>query len=196
MSGFAQGGADLELVGVSKQFPGFTAVDNVSFTVPAGSFFALLGPSGCGKTTTLRLISGLEEPTSGKILVGGKDVSTTKPHQRPINTVFQSYALFPHMTVLENVAFGLKQRGVKDAIQRAHEALTLVELDHLADRKPMQLSGGQQQRVALARAVVNRPALLLLDEPLGALDLKLRRQMQIELKSIQSEVGLTFLHVT
>ena len=196
VSGFAQGGADLELVGVSKKFPGFTAVDNVSFTVPAGSFFALLGPSGCGKTTTLRLISGLEEPTSGKILVGGKDVSTTKPHQRPINTVFQSYALFPHMTVLENVAFGLKQRGVKDAIQLAHEALMLVELDHLADRKPMQLSGGQQQRVALARAVVNRPALLLLDEPLGALDLKLRRQMQIELKSIQSEVGLTFLHVT
>jgi len=196
VSGFAQGGADLELVGVSKQFPGFTAVDNVSFTVPAGSFFALLGPSGCGKTTTLRLISGLEEPTSGKILVGGKDVSSSKPHQRPINTVFQSYALFPHMTVLENVAFGLKQRGVKDAIRLAHEALTLVELDHLADRKPMQLSGGQQQRVALARAVVNRPALLLLDEPLGALDLKLRRQMQIELKSIQSEVGLTFLHVT
>lgn len=196
MSGFAQGGADLELVGVSKQFPGFTAVDNVSFTVPAGSFFALLGPSGCGKTTTLRLISGLEEPTSGQILVGGKDVSSTKAHQRPINTVFQSYALFPHMTVLDNVAFGLKQRGVKDAIQLAHEALLLVELDHLADRKPTQLSGGQQQRVALARAVVNRPALLLLDEPLGALDLKLRRQMQIELKSIQSEVGLTFLHVT
>lgn len=196
LSDFAQGGADLELVGVSKQFPGFTAVDNVSFTVPAGSFFALLGPSGCGKTTTLRLISGLEEPTAGKILVGGKDVSNTKPHQRPINTVFQSYALFPHMTVLENVAFGLKQRGVKDAILLAHEALALVELDHVADRKPAQLSGGQQQRVALARAVVNRPALLLLDEPLGALDLKLRRQMQIELKSIQSEVGLTFLHVT
>lgn len=196
MSDFAKGGADLELVGVSKQFPGFTAVDNVSFTVPAGSFFALLGPSGCGKTTTLRLISGLEEPTSGKILVGGKDVSNTKPHQRPINTVFQSYALFPHMTVLENVAFGLKQRGVKDALALAHGALQLVELDHVADRKPTQLSGGQQQRVALARAVVNRPALLLLDEPLGALDLKLRRQMQIELKAIQSEVGLTFLHVT
>ena len=196
MSDFAQGGADLELVGVSKRFPGFTAVDNVSFTVPAGSFFALLGPSGCGKTTTLRLISGLEEPTEGKILVGGKDVSNLKPHQRSINTVFQSYALFPHMSVLENVAFGLKQRGVKDAIRLAHEALQLVELDHVADRKPTQLSGGQQQRVALARAVVNRPALLLLDEPLGALDLKLRRQMQIELKAIQSEVGLTFLHVT
>lgn len=196
LNDFAKGGADLELVGVSKQFPGFTAVDNVSFKVPAGSFFALLGPSGCGKTTTLRLISGLEEPTAGKILVGGKDVSNTKAHNRPINTVFQSYALFPHMTVLENVAFGLKQRGVKDALRLAHEALELVELDHAADRKPMQLSGGQQQRVALARAVVNRPALLLLDEPLGALDLKLRRQMQIELKAIQSEVGLTFLHVT
>jgi spermidine/putrescine transport system ATP-binding protein len=196
LSDFATGGADLELVGVTKQFPGFTAVDNVSFTVPAGSFFALLGPSGCGKTTTLRLISGLEEPTSGKILVGGKDVSNIKTHNRPTNTVFQSYALFPHMTVLENVAFGLKQRGVKDAIRLAHEALELVELDHAADRKPTQLSGGQQQRVALARAVVNRPALLLLDEPLGALDLKLRRQMQIELKAIQSEVGLTFLHVT
>lgn len=193
---FAKGGADLELVGVSKQFPGFTAVDNVSFKVPAGSFFALLGPSGCGKTTTLRLISGLEEPTAGKILVGGEDVSNTKAHNRPINTVFQSYALFPHMTVLDNVAFGLKQRGVKDAMRLAHEALELVELDHAANRKPMQLSGGQQQRVALARAVVNRPALLLLDEPLGALDLKLRRQMQIELKAIQSEVGLTFLHVT
>ena len=196
LSDFATGGADLELVGVSKQFPGFTAVDNVSFTVPAGSFFALLGPSGCGKTTTLRLISGLDEPTSGKILLGGKDVSNIKPHNRPTNTVFQSYALFPHMSVLENVAFGLKQRGVKDATRLAHEALQLVELDHAADRKPTQLSGGQQQRVALARAVVNRPALLLLDEPLGALDLKLRRQMQIELKAIQSEVGITFLHVT
>lgn len=193
---FASGGADLELVNVTKSFPGFTAVDSISMTIPAGSFFALLGPSGCGKTTTLRLISGLEEPTSGTILVGGKDISHTKTHQRPINTVFQSYALFPHMTILENVAFGLKQRKVKDAIGLAHEALKLVELDHVAGRKPSQLSGGQQQRVALARAVVNRPALLLLDEPLGALDLKLRRQMQIELKSIQSEVGLTFLHVT
>lgn len=174
LNDFATGGADLELVGVTKQFPGFTAVDNVSFTVPAGSFFALLGPSGCGKTTTLRLISGLEEPTAGKILLGGKDVSNIKPHNRPTNTVFQSYALFPHMSVLENVAFGLKQREVKDAIRLAHEALQLVELDHASDRKPTQLSGGQQQRVALARAVVNRPALLLLDEPLGALDLKLR----------------------
>jgi spermidine/putrescine transport system ATP-binding protein len=195
-SAFATGGADLELVNISKQYPGFTAVDNISLTVPAGSFFALLGPSGCGKTTTLRLISGLEEPTAGTILLGGKDVTNTKPHQRTVNTVFQSYALFPHMTILENVTFGLKQRKFANAVELAHEALKLVELDHLASRKPSQLSGGQQQRVALARAVVNRPALLLLDEPLGALDLKLRRQMQIELKAIQSEVGLTFLHVT
>ena len=193
---FAAGGSDLELVGISKVFPGFTAVDNISLKIPAGSFFALLGPSGCGKTTTLRLISGLEEPTAGKILIGGKDITNTKPHQRTVNTVFQSYALFPHMTILENVAFGLKQRKMKNAIELAHEALALVELDHMASRKPSQLSGGQQQRVALARAVVNRPALLLLDEPLGALDLKLRRQMQVELKAIQSEVGLTFLHVT
>ena len=189
-------GADLELVGITKQFPGFTAIENLNLTIPAGSFFALLGPSGCGKTTTLRLVAGLESPTSGRILIGGKDVTDTKPHQRPVNTVFQSYALFPHMTVLRNVAFGLSRRGVPDPLGRAHEALRLVELDHLAGRRPAQLSGGQQQRVALARAIVNRPALLLLDEPLGALDLKLRRQMQLELKSIQDEVGLTFLHVT
>jgi spermidine/putrescine transport system ATP-binding protein len=155
-----------------------------------------LGPSGCGKTTTLRLVAGLEEPTSGQILIGGKDVSHTKPHERPVNTVFQSYALFPHMSVLENVAFGLKQRKIADPLKRASEALDLVQLGHLAGRRPQQLSGGQQQRVALARALVNRPSLLLLDEPLGALDLKLRREMQIELKAIQIEVGLTFLHVT
>ncbi|MBX9471139.1 ABC transporter ATP-binding protein [Microcella sp.] len=194
--GFAEAGADLELVGITKRFPGFTAIEELDLTIPAGSFFALLGPSGCGKTTTLRLIAGLEEPTAGRILIGGKDVTATKAFQRPVNTVFQSYALFPHMTILENVAFGLRRRGIKNAEPLAHEALTLVELDHLATRKPGQLSGGQQQRVALARAVVNRPALLLLDEPLGALDLKLRRQMQVELKDIQSEVGLTFLHVT
>ncbi|MCU1406670.1 MAG: transporter ATP-binding protein [Glaciihabitans sp.] len=193
---FASSGADLELVGLQKRFPGFTAIENLNLTIPAGSFFALLGPSGCGKTTTLRLVAGLEEPTAGSILIGGKDVTSTKSFQRPVNTVFQSYALFPHMTILENVAFGLKRRKIADAIPRAHEALQLVELDHLAHRKPQQLSGGQQQRVALARAVVNRPALLLLDEPLGALDLKLRRQMQLELKDIQSDVGLTFLHVT
>lgn len=194
--GFAEAGADLELVGITKRFPGFTAIEELDLTIPAGSFFALLGPSGCGKTTTLRLIAGLEEPTAGRILIGGKDVTATKAYQRPVNTVFQSYALFPHMTILENVAFGLKRRGIKNADPLAHEALRLVELDHVAGRKPTQLSGGQQQRVALARAVVNRPALLLLDEPLGALDLKLRRQMQVELKDIQSEVGLTFLHVT
>lgn len=194
--GFAEAGADLELVGISKRFPGFTAIEELDLTIPAGSFFALLGPSGCGKTTTLRLIAGLEEPTTGRILIGGRDVTATKAYQRPVNTVFQSYALFPNMTIMENVAFGLKRRGIKNADSLAHEALQLVELDHLAGRKPKQLSGGQQQRVALARAVVNRPALLLLDEPLGALDLKLRRQMQVELKDIQSEVGLTFLHVT
>ena len=189
-------GADLELVGITKQFPGFTAIENLNLTIPAGSFFALLGPSGCGKTTTLRLVAGLETPTAGRILIGGKDVTDTRPYQRPVNTVFQSYALFPHMTVLRNVAFGLYRRGVRNPLALAHEALQLVELDHLAGRRPAQLSGGQQQRVALARAIVNKPALLLLDEPLGALDLKLRRQMQLELKTIQDEVGLTFLHVT
>lgn len=195
-SSFAASGADLELVGIQKRFPGFTAVENLDLRIPAGSFFALLGPSGCGKTTTLRMIAGLEDPSAGKILIGGDDVTGLKPHRRPVNTVFQSYALFPHMSVLENVAFGLRRRKVGGAIEKAHEALRLVELDHVADRKPAQLSGGQQQRVALARAIVNRPALLLLDEPLGALDLKLRRQMQHELKQIQADVGLTFLHVT
>ncbi|MFT2817880.1 ABC transporter ATP-binding protein [Leifsonia sp. A12D58] len=193
---FADRGADLELVGIQKRFPGFTAIEHLDLVIPAGSFFALLGPSGCGKTTTLRLVAGLEDPTAGRILIGGTDVTEQKPYRRPVNTVFQSYALFPHMTVLENVAFGLRRRKIGDAVQKAHEALRLVELDHLGSRKPIQLSGGQQQRVALARAIVNRPALLLLDEPLGALDLKLRRQMQLELKTIQEEVGLTFLHVT
>ncbi|MBC9944214.1 ABC transporter ATP-binding protein [Leucobacter sp. cx-328] len=193
---FAEKGADLELVGIQKRFPGFTAIENLDLTIPAGSFFALLGPSGCGKTTTLRLVAGLEDPTEGRILLGGKDVTDLKPFKRPVNTVFQSYALFPHMTILENVAFGLRRRKIGDPLAKARDALRLVELDHVQDRKPAQLSGGQQQRVALARAVVNRPALLLLDEPLGALDLKLRRQMQQELKSIQQEVGLTFLHVT
>ena len=195
-STFAEAGADLRLEGIQKRFPGFTAIEHLDLTIPAGSFFALLGPSGCGKTTTLRLVAGLEDATSGRILIGGEDVTSLTPHRRPVNTVFQSYALFPHMSVLENVAFGLRRRRIADANGKAHEALRLVELDHVADRKPAQLSGGQQQRVALARAVVNRPALLLLDEPLGALDLKLRRQMQQELKQIQQEVGLTFLHVT
>jgi len=193
---FVARGADLELKSIRKEFPGFVAIENLDLVVPAGEFFALLGPSGCGKTTTLRLVAGLETPTKGKILIGKKDVTETKPHERPVNTVFQSYALFPHMTVLENVAFGLKQRKIQDPLAKAKEALNLVQLAHLAERKPQQLSGGQQQRVALARALVNRPSLLLLDEPLGALDLKLRREMQIELKAIQMEVGLTFLHVT
>jgi len=191
-----EAGADLELRGIRKTFPGFTALHDLDLVIPAGSFFALLGPSGCGKTTTLRIVAGLERPTAGSISIGGKDVTSVPPHKRPVNTVFQSYALFPHMTVQENVEFGLRRRKVTDAASRALDALKLVELDHVAGRKPSQMSGGQQQRVALARAIVNRPALLLLDEPLGALDLKLRRQMQSELKTIQDEVGITFLHVT
>ncbi|QTE30572.1 ABC transporter ATP-binding protein [Pengzhenrongella sicca] len=189
-------GADLEIAGVTKDFGTFLAVDDLTLTVPSGSFFALLGPSGCGKTTTLRMVAGLEHPTAGSISIGGVDMTARKAYQRPVNTVFQSYALFPHLTVLENVAFGLRRTKVPDAVARAGEGLDLVELRHLADRRPAQLSGGQQQRVALARALVNNPAVLLLDEPLGALDLKLRRQMQVELKRIQTEVGLTFVHVT
>ena len=193
---FIARGQDLELKGIRKEFPGFVAVDNLDLKIPAGEFFALLGPSGCGKTTTLRMIAGLESPSKGEILLGGKDIAGMKPHERPVNTVFQNYALFPHMSVLENVAFGIRQRKLNEPLAKAEKALAMVELEHLAQRRPQQLSGGQQQRVALARALVNRPSLLLLDEPLGALDLKLRRQMQIELKAIQMEVGLTFLHVT
>lgn len=189
---------DLELLRVSKRFGSFTAVDDLTLTVPSGSFFALLGPSGCGKTTTLRMVAGLEQPTEGQIKLGSKDITTLRPYKRPINTVFQSYALFPHLDVFENVAFGLRRSGVKgkEVETRVNEMLELIELSHLATRKPGQLSGGQQQRVAVVRALVNRPHVLLLDEPLGALDLKLRRQMQIELKRIQSEVGTTFVHVT
>jgi spermidine/putrescine transport system ATP-binding protein len=193
---FVARGQDLELVGIRKEFPGFVAIEDLDLKIPAGEFFALLGPSGCGKTTTLRLVAGLDTPTNGKILIGNKDVTMTKPHQREVNTVFQNYALFPHMSIVENVAFGLRQRKVSDPLSKAIDALKMVELEHLTQRRPAQLSGGQQQRVALARALVNRPSLLLLDEPLGALDLKLRRQMQVELKAIQMEVGLTFLHVT
>ncbi|MEN9714386.1 MAG: hypothetical protein RLZZ164_1050, partial [Actinomycetota bacterium] len=149
-------GADLELVGIRKEYPGFTAVEELDLKIPAGQFFALLGPSGCGKTTTLRMIAGLDQPTRGKIFLGGKDITDTKAHERKVNTVFQSYALFPHMTVLENVAFGLRQRKVADPLKLAADALDLVELEHLAARRPQQLSGGQQQRVALARALVNR----------------------------------------
>jgi spermidine/putrescine transport system ATP-binding protein len=192
----ASGGRDLRLEGVTKRFGTFVAVDDLSLTIPSGSFFALLGPSGCGKTTTLRMVAGLEEPTAGTILIGVDDVTNAKPYKRPVNTVFQSYALFPHLDVFENVAFGLRRRGGRQIKAQVDEALELVELGGMARRKPAQLSGGQQQRVALARAIVNRPAVLLLDEPLGALDLKLRRQMQIELKRIQTEVGLTFVHVT
>ncbi len=195
-SEFVARGQDLELVGLRKEFPGFVAIDDLDLRIPAGEFFALLGPSGCGKTTTLRLVAGLDTPTKGKILIGNKDVTLTKPHEREVNTVFQNYALFPHMSIVDNVAFGLRQRKVENPTPKAIEALKMVELEHLAQRRPAQLSGGQQQRVALARALVNRPSLLLLDEPLGALDLKLRRQMQVELKAIQIEVGLTFLHVT
>ena len=187
---------DVRLLGLAKSFDQLTAVHPLDLTIAQGSFFALLGPSGCGKTTTLRMIAGLEEPTAGRILIGEQDITGTKAYQRNVNTVFQSYALFPHMNVLDNVAFGLRRRGVRDARARAEEALDLVQLGDAASRKPAQLSGGMQQRVALARAIVNRPDVLLLDEPLGALDLKLRRQMQIELKRIQSEVGLTFVHVT
>ena len=187
---------DLKLTNLTKTFGDFTAVDDLSLTIPEGSFFALLGPSGCGKTTTLRMIAGLDEPTKGSISIGATDITNTRPYQRPVNTVFQNYALFPHLTIFENVAFGLRRRGIKDVKQEVERVLKLVELPHLAERKPAQLSGGQQQRIALARAIVNKPALLLLDEPLGALDLKLRRQMQIELKWIQTQVGLTFVHVT
>ena len=187
---------DLKLSQITKSYGDFIAVDDLSLSIPEGSFFALLGPSGCGKTTTLRMIAGLEEPSNGSISLGTTDITHTKPYQRPINTVFQNYALFPHLTIFENIAFGLRRRGIKEVDEAVNKALNLVELPHLAQRKPTQLSGGQQQRIALARAIVNRPALLLLDEPLGALDLKLRRQMQIELKWIQREVGITFVHVT
>ncbi len=189
-------GSDLTLTGVTKRFGTFTAVDNLDLTVEQGRFYALLGPSGCGKTTTLRMVAGLEEPTSGRIELDGKDISHLKPYKRPVNTVFQNYALFPHLNIFENVAFGLRRRGISDVKTQVHEMLELVELSDYGTRKPAQLSGGQQQRVALARALINRPQVLLLDEPLGALDLKLRRQMQIELKRIQTEVGITFIHVT
>jgi len=187
---------DLVIDRLTKRFAGFVAVDDLSVTVPQGSFFALLGPSGCGKTTTLRMVAGLEDPTGGAIRLGDTDITRLKPYQRPVNTVFQSYALFPHLSIFENVAFGLRRQGRKDVKSAVTDMLDLVELGQYAGRKPALLSGGQQQRVALARALINRPEVLLLDEPLGALDLKLRRGMQIELKRIQTEVGLTFVHVT
>ncbi|WP_330337523.1 ABC transporter ATP-binding protein [Streptomyces sp. NBC_00557] len=188
---------DVRLSGISKTYDnGFTAVHPLDLTVPQGSFFALLGASGCGKTTTLRMIAGLEEPTGGTVRLGDQDVTHLPPYKRPVNTVFQSYALFPHLDVFENVAFGLRRRGIKSVKKQVEEMLELVQLGEQARKKPHQLSGGQQQRVAVARALINHPKVLLLDEPLGALDLKLRRQMQLELKRIQTEVGITFIHVT
>ena len=189
---------DVRLAAVTKRFEDVVAVDALTLEVPKGSFFALLGPSGCGKTTTLRMIGGFEEPTGGTIFLGDRDVTGLPPYKRDVNTVFQSYALFPHLTVYENVAFGLRRRRVPDGEVRQQVAalLELVELPGYEQRKPSQLSGGQQQRVALARALINHPRVLLLDEPLGALDLKLRKQMQIELKRIQTEVGITFIYVT
>ncbi|MGW2814575.1 ABC transporter ATP-binding protein [Streptomyces sp. NPDC001415] len=189
-------GGDVRLTGISKTYGSFTAVHPLELTVPQGSFFALLGASGCGKTTTLRMIAGLEEPTTGTVFLGDKDVTDLPPYKRPVNTVFQSYALFPHLNVTENIAFGLRRRGIKSVKKQVDDMLELVQLGDFAHRKPHQLSGGQQQRVAVARALINHPQVLLLDEPLGALDLKLRRQMQLELKRIQTEVGITFVHVT
>ncbi len=194
--GFREATGDLHLESVSKSFGDFHAVDDLSLSVPHGSFFALLGPSGCGKTTTLRMVAGLDQPDSGRVLIGDTNLTGSRPYERPVNTVFQSYALFPHLTIRENVAFGPKRRKQSDALSLADSALDLVQMSTFAARKPAQLSGGQQQRVALARALVNQPEVLLLDEPLGALDLKLRREMQVELKRIQTEVGLTFIHVT
>jgi spermidine/putrescine transport system ATP-binding protein len=190
--------ADVRLEGVTKRFDDVTAVDDLSLEIEQGSFFALLGPSGCGKTTTLRMIGGFEEPTSGTIFLGDRDVVGRPPYRRDVNTVFQSYALFPHLSIFENVAFGLRRKGAdrKNLRGRVMEMLHLVELEGMERRKPRQLSGGQQQRVALARALVCSPRVLLLDEPLGALDLKLRKQMQLFLKRIQHDIGITFIHVT
>ena len=196
MTDAARAVEDLHLQNLTKRFGDFVAVDDLTLTIPAGSFFALLGASGCGKTTTLRMVAGLEDPTEGSIRIGEKDITGLRAFERPVNTVFQSYALFPHLDIFENVAFGLRRRGIKDVKPAVEQMLDLVELGSLARRKPSQLSGGQQQRVAVARALINRPDVLLLDEPLGALDLKLRRQMQIELKRIQMDVGTTFVHVT
>src|ERR1700728_777225 len=190
-------GGRIELVSLTKRFTE-VAVDNIDLQIASGEFFSLLGPSGCGKTTTLRLIAGFEQPTAGQILLDGLDVSAVPPHRRNVNTVFQSYALFPFLTVFDNVAVGLKHKKLTNAelVQRVYEALDLVSLRSFEKRRPGQLSGGQQQRVALARALVLRPSVLLLDEPLGALDAKLRRSLKVELKALQEQVGITFLYVT
>jgi len=193
------GGAyDVEFRGITKRFGSLAAVDNVDLKVRKGEFLSLLGPSGCGKTTSLRMIAGFEQPDEGQLLIDGVDAVGVPPYKRNVNTVFQSYALFPHMSVLDNVAFGLKQRGMSGSERRrqAQEALELVKLSDRSTHRPTMLSGGQQQRVALARALVMNPKVLLLDEPLGALDLKLRKEMQIELKRIQEQVGITFIYVT
>ena len=189
---------DVRLERVTKTFGDALAVDDLSLDIAEGEFFSMLGPSGCGKTTTLRMIGGFEEPSRGTVYLGGRDVTDLPPYKRDVNTVFQSYALFPHLNVFENVAFGLRRRKVAkgDVEARVDDALRLVEMSGFEERKPGQMSGGQQQRVALARALVNHPKVLLLDEPLGALDLKLRKQMQLELKRIQQEVGITFIYVT
>jgi spermidine/putrescine transport system ATP-binding protein len=190
--------ADVRIAHVTKRFDDVVAVDDLTLEIEAGTFTALLGPSGCGKTTTLRMIGGFEEPTDGTIFLGDVPVTRLPPHKRDVNTVFQSYALFPHLTIEENVAFGLRRKGVKgdELRSRVGDMLRVVGLEGYGARRPRQLSGGQQQRVALARALVNHPRVLLLDEPLGALDLKLRKEMQLELKRIQHEMQLTFVHVT
>jgi spermidine/putrescine transport system ATP-binding protein len=189
---------EIRLMELSKQFAEVTAVDSIDLHITGGEFFSLLGPSGCGKTTTLRMIAGFEQPSEGRILLDGSDVAYTPPHKRNVNTVFQNYALFPHLNVFDNVAFGLRRakRPRDEMRRRVREALELVQLGGFEKRRPSQLSGGQQQRVALARALVLNPAVLLLDEPLGALDAKLRKALQIELKTLQQEVGITFLYVT
>jgi spermidine/putrescine transport system ATP-binding protein len=191
-------GGEVQLVDLVKRFGEFTAVAGINLQMPSGEFFSLLGPSGCGKTTTLRMIAGFERPTEGQILLDGADMAQTPPHKRSVNTVFQNYALFPHLTVEENVAFGLKyQKASKEETrERVARALELVQMSQFATRRPNQLSGGQQQRVALARALILNPKVLLLDEPLGALDAKLRKRLQIELKTLQEEVGITFIYVT
>jgi spermidine/putrescine transport system ATP-binding protein len=192
------GTPSVEFDSVTKRFGDLVAVDDLSLSLREGEFFTLLGPSGCGKTTSLRMVAGFEQPTDGRVLIGGEDVADLPPYKRPTNTVFQSYALFPHMRVEDNVSFGLQRKGIEDSEirRRVGEELERVGLATEAKRRPAQLSGGQQQRVALARALVNLPKVLLLDEPLGALDLKLRKSLQVELKGIQREVGITFLYVT
>src|SRR5215208_2490615 len=189
---------DIRLHGIVKRFGDTTAVAGLDLAIERGTFYALLGPSGCGKTTTLRMIGGFEDPTEGRVFLGGADITDLPPYKRDVNTVFQSYALFPHLDVQKNVAFGLERKklGRKEITERVGEALELTQLTGFEKRRPAQMSGGQQQRVALARALVNRPRALLLDEPLGALDLRLRKQLQIELKRIQQDVGITFVHVT